>query len=63
MFQDKKRINYDQYASVNENITSEMFLSIITLLQNTLPCSTNYFRYKANYERFMDGGDKKEGEA
>ena len=27
-----------------------MFLSIITLLQSKLPCATNFFRYKTNYE-------------
>lgn len=30
----------------------------MTLLQTKLPCSTNYFRYKVNYENYMLGYDK-----
>ena len=40
-------------------MTSEMFLSILTLLQTNLPCSVNYFRYKNNYEKYV-GEDGKE---
>jgi hypothetical protein len=29
-----------------------MFLSIMTLLQNKLPASTNFYRYKKNFEKF-----------
>ena len=35
-----------------------MFLSILTLLQNNLPCSVNYYRYKNNYEKYV--GDEAE---
>jgi hypothetical protein len=38
-----------------------MFLSILTLLQTSLPCSVNYYRYKSNYEKYV-GEDKKEDE-
>lgn len=44
-------------------MTSEMFLSIITLLQTNLPCSSNYYRYKKNYESFGQEGVKKEGDS
>lgn len=60
MWQDKKRITYDEYAKLIEDVTSELFLSIMTLLQTKLPCSTNYFRYKENYENFMLGYKKTE---
>lgn len=41
-------------------MTSEMFLSILTLLQNNLPCSVNYYRYKQNYEKYVgeESGNK-----
>lgn len=60
VFGDKKRINYEDYVKINQEITSEMFLSILTLLQNNLPCSVNYYRYKNNYEKYVgdEGGDK-----
>jgi len=31
-----------------------MFLSILTLLQTNLPCSENYYRYKNNYEKYVN---------
>lgn len=60
VFGDKKRINYEDYVKINQELTSEMFLSILTLLQNNLPCSVNYYRYKNNYEKYVgdEGGDK-----
>ena len=53
MFGDKKRINYDDYVKINQEMSSEMFLSILTLLQTNMPCSVNYYRYKNNYEKYV----------
>jgi len=61
VFGDKKRINYEDYIKINQEMTSEMFLSILTLLQTNLPCSVNYYRYKNNYEKYV-GEDTKEAE-
>jgi hypothetical protein len=61
VFGDKKRINYEDYVQINQELSSEMFLSILTLLQTSLPCSVNYYRYKSNYEKYV-GEDKKEGD-
>lgn len=38
---------------INQELSSEMFLSILTLLQTNLPCSLNYYRYKSNYEKYV----------
>ena len=32
VFGDKKRINYDEYMKIQQDVTSEMFLSLLTLL-------------------------------
>jgi hypothetical protein len=32
VFGDKKRINYEDYVKINQELSSEMFLSILTLL-------------------------------
>jgi len=61
VFADKKRINYDDYVKINQEMTSEMFLSILTLLQTNMPCSVNYYRYKNNYEKYV--GDDGKGDA
>lgn len=31
------------------------------LFQSSLPCSENFYRYKKNYEKFLDGGPKSSG--
>ena len=61
MFADKKRINYDDYVKINQEMSSEMFLSILTLLQTNMQCSVNYYRYKNNYEKYV--GDDGKGDA
>lgn len=64
VFGEKKRISIEEFTRINEEISSEMFISIITLLQSSLPCSENFYRYKKNYEKFLnkegpDGEEKK----
>ena len=54
VFGEKKRINYEDYVKINQEISSEMFLSILILFQTNLPCSVNYYRYKNNYEKYVD---------
>lgn len=60
MFNDKKRLNYEEYVQINQEISSEMFLSILTLLQSSLPCSVNFYRYKNNYEKYVGDEGKQE---
>lgn len=59
VFGDKKRINYEDYVKINQEMSSEMFLSILTLLQTNMPCSVNYYRYKNNYEKYVGEDGKK----
>jgi len=66
VFGDKKRINYEDYVKINQELSSEMFLSILILFQTNLPCSVNYYRYKNNYEKYVDvsadgKGEKEQG--
>lgn len=55
MFSSKKRINFEEYQRINTDVTSEMFLAIMVLLQNNFPCSENFYRYKKNYENHLEG--------
>ena len=59
MFGEKKRINYEDYVQIIQEMSSEMFLSLITLFQTNLPCSVNYYRYKSNYEKYVGDEGKK----
>lgn len=62
VFGDKKRLNYEDYVQINQELSSEMFISIMSLLQTNLPCSTNFYRYKNNYEKYVgEEGKKDEG--
>jgi hypothetical protein len=57
----KKRLDFAEYKRVNFEDTSEMFLSIMLMLQTHLPCSENFFRYRQNYSKYVgkggEGGD------
>ena len=44
-FEGKQSINIDQFTEINEKKSSEMLLSIMTLIQDRLPCSENFFRF------------------
>lgn len=57
VFGETKKLDYDDYVKINQEISSEMFLSLMTLFQTKLPCSTNYYRYKNNYEKYLNGGN------
>lgn len=55
----KKRISLEEFRRINTEVTSEMFLSLLILLQNSLPCTENFYRYQKNFEKYInqDGGD------
>ena len=45
------------FTKIIEEQSSEMLLSIMTLLQDKLPCSENFFRFLTNYEKLaLEGG-------
>lgn len=60
VFGDKKRINYEDYVQINQELSSEMFLSLLSLFQTSLPCSVNFYRYKNNYEKYVGDEGKDE---
>jgi len=53
VFGSKKRLSFEQFQEINMNVSSEMFLSIMLLLQSSIPCSENFNRYKRNYEKYL----------
>ena len=52
-FGDKVKINFEEFSLITEQKTSDMVLSVLSLLRERLPCSENYWRYKRNYEMHM----------
>ena len=63
VFGTKKRMSFDDFKRVNFEETSEMFLSIMLMLQTHLPCSENFFRYRQNYSKYVDKGGEEEKKA
>lgn len=49
-FGDKERINFQEFSKINEEIASDMLLSVLNLFREKLPCSENFWRYKRNFE-------------
>lgn len=49
-FGEKKFVNFDEFAQITENVSSDMVLSVLSLLRERLPCSENYWRYRRNFE-------------
>jgi hypothetical protein len=59
VFGTKTKLNFSEFEDINTNLSSEMFLSLIILLQSCLPCTENFTRYKRNYEKYLEGtGDQ-----
>jgi len=53
VFGDKKQLSLEQFSEINLNLSSEMFLSLMVLMQSSIPCSENFNRYKRNYEKYL----------
>lgn len=49
----KDTINFKDFQRINEEIASDMLLSVLNLFREKLPCSENFWRYKRNYELHM----------
>lgn len=52
-FGDRKRINLDEFKKITEEVSSDMALSVMSLLREKIPCSENYWRYRHNYALHM----------
>ena len=57
VFGTKKRISLDEFKRINIEESSEMFLAVMILLQNSLPCTENFHRYQKNFEKYVNTGD------
>lgn len=62
-FGDKVKITFKEFQNINEEIASDMLLSVLNLFREKLPCSENFWRYKRNYEMHLktSQSQRKEG--
>lgn len=52
-FGDQVKITFKEFQTINEEIASDMLLSVLNLFREKLPCSENFWRYKRNYEMHL----------
>jgi len=45
IFEGRESLNIKQFTEIIEKVSSEMLLTIMTLVQERLPCSENFFRF------------------
>jgi hypothetical protein len=51
VFQDKKLINLADFTRFNTENSSEMLLSVMSVLHERIPCSEFYYREKKNFKQ------------
>ena len=52
-FKGKSKINPAEFRKMNEEISSDTVLALLTLFRERLPSSENFWRYKRNYDLHM----------
>lgn len=53
-FGERKAINLKEFLQITEEVSSDMALSVLSLLRERLPCSENYWRYRRNFELHLE---------
>jgi len=43
IFAGRPFLTFQDYVDINTNVSSEMFISIMQVLHNTLPCTKNFY--------------------
>lgn len=56
IFEGKESLNIKQFTEIIEKVSSEMLLTIMTLIQERLPSSENFFRFQKNYDKLATEG-------
>lgn len=53
-FRNVKKFDIDKYLEFNSQISSEMFVSVMSILHERLPCSSYYFRQRRKFKQKLD---------
>ena len=60
VFNKRETIDAKQFIEICTTVSSDIFLAIIIFLMNSIPCTTNFFVYKSNYEKCMNSEGTKQ---
>lgn len=58
VFKDKEKIDLDQFQEINETISSDMLVTLLSLLRDKLPCSEKFYRIQ---QKYIDENEKATG--
>lgn len=50
-FKDKDKLDLETFQKVNEDITSDMLVTVLGLLKDRLPCSETFYNFQREYEQ------------
>lgn len=51
VFKDKDKIDLAEFQEINETITSDMLVTVLSLLRDKLPCSENFYHFQEDFEK------------
>ena len=60
VFDNKEKLNLEEFQKINEEQTSDMLVTVLTLLRDKLPCSEMFYKYQREFEEkaIKEGGGK-----
>lgn len=53
IFDKKDKLDLEEFSRVITEVSSELFLSVMIVLQTYMPCSENINRYKTRYHKYI----------
>jgi Ca2+-binding EF-hand superfamily protein len=59
-FKKKDKINLEEFQEINENVTSDMLVTVLSLLKDKLPCSETFYSLQKEFEE-KQAKSKKDG--
>lgn len=58
VFTDKERIDLNQFQEINETVSSDMLVTLLSLLRDKLPCSEKFYKIQ---QKYIDETEKASG--
>jgi Ca2+-binding EF-hand superfamily protein len=49
-FKSKEKMNLEEFQRINEDVTSDMLVTVLTLLRDKLPCSETFYNFQREFE-------------
>lgn len=60
-FKKKDKINLEEFQEINENVTSDMLVTVLSLLKDKLPCSETFYNLQKEFEEKQAKSKKDDG--